>query len=105
MSLAFWMLDSQNRPFFRAIGSAHGLLYCLGFGCAVVASSFTEPHLAFELADVPLVVLVALGAASTIASFAMYSGPRWAYLLHTLGLPAGAWLFFIGGMFVTHDWL
>ena len=101
VSLIFWFKDSNSLKF-RLFVSAHGLLVLAVFGIAylIFLTGIIKTWLLYFF-----FVLLLLPICSIVFSFIYFKGHKLFHVLHLITLLALFWVFFVGGMMVTHDFI
>ena len=107
ISIAFYRRDEPDPWWRRLAVCSHGAWFFAAVVYAVIACRFSGGYSYGEQNpyELPLLILLALGLASTLASLPFFKGGRWFLLLHLVSLPAAAWITFISAMAISHDWL
>ena len=101
VSLLFWFNDSNSTKF-RLFVSAHGLLLLAVFAIAylIFISGVIQAWLLYFF-----VALFLFPISSIIFSLLYFKGHKLFHVLHLITLLALFWVFFVGGMMVTHDFI
>jgi len=88
----------------KAFTSLHGLFIIAAFVYSVIISGFTErgAHQAYYW---PLDILLMLALVSAIHSVRELAGKRWIHFVHIGTFVSAAFIWFVGGMAISHDWL
>jgi len=84
--------------------SAHGIVLFFGLVYAVVISEYTQVG-APDYYNWPLHLILIVGLVSVVFSFRAFQGKKWVHLIHVLTIISAFWVWFIGSMAISHDWL
>ena len=99
-----WFVSPRN--LLSVFASSHGLLFAAAFGYALAVSPYSEPFSRAGPYVLPYEILCGLGAISAASASILRVGPILGRVPFSLaGLAGGAWVWFIGGMTIAHDWL
>jgi hypothetical protein len=104
VSLCYYLSSRTYVVRQRLIWSAHGVLLLLAFAYAVAISPWSANG-NWALLIWPYWVLLGLFVLSVVYSLIFFKGHRAIHLLQLLQLPSALWIWFIGTMTITHDWL
>ena len=96
---AFYYYFTKN-----LLSSAHGALIIIAFLYSAIFSGFTE-YGAASYWYWPLFGFLLFALSSLIYSIREFSNKRWVHLLHLGTLASAAFILFVGGMAISHDWL
>jgi hypothetical protein len=104
MIFVVYLIVSRGATFKRRFETAaHTLLVILASLYAIVVAPYSG-HLT-GLWVVPFGLLLLAFLVSLIYSFTHFEGSRFVHLCQLLELPCAAYVFFIGLMTISHDWL
>ena len=88
----------------RALVSAHGLIFILASLFAILVSPYTLRE-NFETEWYIFQAILVFGLASIIYAFVKFNGPKLIHLSQILNLLAVFFIWFVGGMTISHDWI
>jgi hypothetical protein len=100
ISLAFWFNNVKVKLVERVVTSAHGALILIVFYAAFLVSYFGFSSSGYFKAYSAFCMLPLI---SMLFSFFKHQGNKWLHLLHIILIPALAWAWFVGSMYVTGD--
>jgi hypothetical protein len=102
VSLGYYF--SSRTHYHRLLWSGHGVILLLAFAYAIAISPWSANG-NWTFAVWPYWVLLGLFVVSVIYSLIWFQGHRAVHLLQLVLLPSAVWIWFIGTMTITHDWI
>ena len=99
-SLAFWFSNSNAELVKRIFISAHGALILIIFYAAFLINYFGLSSFSYFNAYSAFCVIPLI---SMLFSFFKHQGNKWLHVLHIVLIPALAWAWFVGMIYVTGD--
>ena len=103
VSIVHYLVPGPQTLMRRILASSHGILLLLAAGYAVAISKWST---VLDIYQVPLWLLLVLFLASAIYALFQYRGWRiTVHCLQLIQLPSAFWIFFVGTMTITHDWI
>jgi len=100
----YFLVSEAESSTRRLSAAAHGVLLLLAALYAVAISPWSAGWRNGYV--VPFLLILGLAAMSLIYSFSQFKGRRaTVHVLLLLLLPSAAWIWLIGTMTITHDWL
>ena len=104
VSVCYYMSARAYPTAQRLSWAAHGVLLLIAFAYAVAASPWSDQgH--WSALIWPYWSLIVVFAISSIYSLIWFQGHRAVHLLQLLQVPSALFIWFIGTMTITHDWI
>ena len=100
----YWFTSRTKICSRRILISAHGVLLLASFSYALTVSPVTG----YEKTQYwiwPFWFLLALSVISIFYTFFRFEGNRWVHLIQLLVIPSVLYIWLVGTMTITHDWL
>ena len=88
----------------RILISAHGLIFIFASLFAVFVSATTSIE-SFETEGSIFQGILLIGIASIIYAFIQFKGSRLVHLTQIINVFAAIFIWFVGGMTISHDWI
>ena len=104
VSIVYWLASKANKKYERVIISSHGILLFLAFIYAVGISGVTSPA-NWRALILPFWGLLILSLISVVCTFLKYKGNKAMHLMQILVFPSAFFIWLIGTMTITHDWM
>lgn len=103
VSALYWW-RSRNIGLSRLAVGCSGVFVVLAYCYAVIISPVSGDE-NWKVLIWPFNIMIGLGIVLVVYSMIKFKGNRIIHLLHMVQLPCFFFLWFLGGMTITHDWL